>query len=113
MAKRRKQPPLSDQALEIVAARFKALADPTRLRLLRALENGEKNVSQLVAATGGLQANVSKQLAALANAGMVGRRKAGLKVFYFIADETIFKLCALMCSRLQKEFDLKSSHFSG
>ncbi len=96
----------------MVAARFKVLADPTRLRLLHALESGEKNVTQLVTATGGLQANISKHLALLANAGMVGRRKEGLNVFYSIADETIFRLCALMCSQLQKEFDQKAAHFS-
>ena len=96
----------------MVAARFKVLADPTRLRLLHALESGEKNVTQLVTATGGLQANISKHLALLANAGMVGRRKEGLNVFYFIADETILRLCALMCSKLQKEFDQKAAHFS-
>ena len=98
--------------MEMVAARFKVLADPTRLRLLHALESGEKNVTQLVTATGGLQANISKHLALLANAGMVGRRKEGLNVFYFIADETILRLCALMCSKLQKEFDQKAAHFS-
>lgn len=103
---------LTDQALDLVAARFKVLADPMRLRLLHALETGEKNVTQLVVATGGLQANVSKHLALLANAGMVARRKEGLNVFYFIADPTIFKLCALMCSRLQQEFDQKAAHFS-
>ncbi len=96
----------------MVAARFKVLADPTRLRLLHALESGEKNVTQLVTATGGLQANISKHLALLANAGMVGRRKEGLNVFYFIADETILRLCALMCSKLQKEFGQKAAHFS-
>lgn len=112
IVKRQPKPPLSTPALEIVAARFKVLADPTRLRLLQALEGGEKNVTQLVAETGGLQPSVSKHLATLASAGMLGRRKTGLEVFYFIADETILKLCDLMCARLHKEFEQKAGHFS-
>ncbi len=106
------RPALSAQALDIVASRFKILANPMRLRLLQALESGEKNVTQLIETTGGQQANVSKHLAALAEAGMVARRKSGLNVFYFIADRSISDLCALMCSRLQKEFDQKAAHFS-
>lgn len=43
---------------------------------------------------------------------MVSRRKEGLKTFYEISDpQKIFKLCDLMCSKLQKEFTEKSRHF--
>ena len=103
---------LPDPALEIVAARFKVLSDPLRLRLLQILEAGEKNVTQLVESTGYLQPSISKHLAILTNAGMVGRRKEGSSVFYYIADKMIFELCALMCSKLQKEFDQKAEHFA-
>ena len=49
---------LNDQAIEIVARRFAVLAEPMRLRLLKALCDGEKNVGELVRATNGTQANV-------------------------------------------------------
>lgn len=100
-------------ALEMVAARFRMLAEPMRLRLLNELRGGERTVSELVEATGAGQANVSKHLGLLAGAGMVGRRKQGLNVNYFVADEFLFELCDLVCGRLQKELAEKAAHFDG
>jgi ArsR family transcriptional regulator len=100
-------------ALELVAARFRMLAEPMRLRLLNELRDGEKTVTALIEATGAGQANVSKHLNLLADAGMVGRRKEGLNVYYFIADESLFKLCDLVCGHLQKELAEKARYFSG
>jgi ArsR family transcriptional regulator len=100
-------------ALELVAARFRMLAEPMRLRLLNELRDREMTVTGLVEATGAGQANVSKHLSLLADAGMVGRRKEGLNVFYFIADASLFELCDLVCGRLQKELAEKAKHFSG
>ena len=105
--------PLPLGALELVAARFRMLAEPMRLRLLNELRDGEKTVTTLVEATGAGQANVSKHLSLLADAGMVGRRKEGLNVYYFIADESLFELCDLVCGRLQKELAEKARHFRG
>lgn len=100
-------------ALELVAARFKMLAEPMRLRLLNELRGGEKTVTELVEAIGAGQANVSKHLGLLADAGMVARRKEGLNVNYFITDESLFELCDLVCGRLQKELAEKAAHFGG
>lgn len=102
---------LSSAALELIAARFRILSEPMRLALLNQLRAGEQTVSELVEQTGAGQANVSKHLALLANAGMVGRRKEGLNVYYFIADETLFELCDLVCARLQRELAEKAAHF--
>ena len=82
-----------------------------RLRLLIALESGEKNVTELVELSGATQGNVSKHLGILADAGILGRRKEGLRTFYFIDDPQIIELCDLMCSKLEKEFAKKSAHF--
>jgi DNA-binding transcriptional ArsR family regulator len=98
-----KAPPLSDEALALVARRFAVLAEPMRLRLLRALFAGEKNVHTLVGATGSTQANVSRHLQTLADAHLLKRRKEGLQVFYAIADPTIFELCELVCGSLERE----------
>ncbi len=105
--------PLPPGALELVAARFKMLAEPMRLRLLHEMRGGEKTVTELVAAIGAGQANVSKHLGLLADAGMVSRRKEGLNVNYFIADESLFELCDLVCGGLQKELAEKAAHFGG
>ena len=74
--------PIPDEFLDLMAEKFRMLADSTRLAILRALMEGEKNVTQVVEETGRNQANVSKHLKMLAEAGLVGRRKEGLQVFY-------------------------------
>ncbi len=104
--------PLPPAALEIIAARFKALAEPARLRLLNALMSGEKSVSELVEETAINQASVSKHLGQLADANMVGRRREGANVIYFISDDTIFELCRLMCAKLQREAEAAAARFS-
>src|SRR5579875_3787589 len=61
--------PLSEAALEIVAARFRALGDPTRLKLVQFLFEGEKSVQELCSRTGMSQANISKHLSILGGKG--------------------------------------------
>ena len=94
---------LSDRALELVAHRFKLLGEPTRLRLLRQLMQGEQSVNELVSASGSTQANVSKHLNMLAEGGLLARRKVGLSTLYSIADPTLFTLCDLVCRSLQTQ----------
>lgn len=110
MARRKTFSPLGPRALALVAARFKLLGEPARLALLNALMQHEMSVSELVQATGMGQANVSKQLALLAEAGYVSRRKQGLFTVYSIADETVYQLCELMCGSIEKKLgsDLKA-----
>jgi DNA-binding transcriptional ArsR family regulator len=94
---------MSPELLTLVAERFKALSDPARLRLLNALRPGELTVGELVDATDLSQANVSKHLAQLHTLGFVRRRKDGLFVYYSLADKEIFRLCDLMCGRIESE----------
>jgi DNA-binding transcriptional ArsR family regulator len=108
MAKHR---PLSEDALQLVAQRFAVLAEPMRLRLIQALFDGERNVTELVAATGGTQANVSRHLQTLTTAHVLARRKEGLQVYYRIADPTIPKLCELVCGSLEKTLTRQVAQF--
>jgi ArsR family transcriptional regulator len=94
---------MTDAALGLVARRFAALAEPMRLRLLHALFDGEKSVGQLVDLSGGTQANVSRHLQTLMDAGVLTRRKVGLQVFYGIGDKSIFTLCELVCGSLEQK----------
>ncbi len=91
---------LDDIALQHVAKYFKALAEPMRLKVLNALQDGEKNVSQLTAISGGTQANVSKHLSLLDQYGLVKRESRGNCVFYSIADPSVFELCELVCGQI-------------
>lgn len=94
---------MTPELFDVVAERFKAFAEPTRLRILYELRRRERTVSELVAATGIGQANLSKHLGQLHSAGLVERRKDGLYVYYALADRDVLKLCDVMCGRLAKE----------
>jgi len=83
---------LNGNAIKLMAERFRALGEVSRLKLIFAVGNGEKNVLQLVAATGLSQANVSKHLKILTDSGIFARRKHGIYVFYFTTDSSVFKL---------------------
>lgn len=112
MARMPKKSPLTDEALELVARRFAVLAEPMRLRLIQALFEGEKNVTELVDLTGGTQANVSRHLQTLITAHILTRRKDGLQVFYKISDPTIPKLCELVCGSLEKSLSRQIGHLA-
>lgn len=95
---------IPDHFLHIMAEKFQLLADPTRLAIIRALLNKERNVGEIVRETGQGQANVSKHLRLLAQSGMLSRRREGLKIYYAVRDPIVSKLCALVCSTLAREF---------
>lgn len=97
---------LTPELLERVAERFKALAEPSRLQLLQFMKAGELTVGDLVERSGLTQANVSKHLQLLLALGFVRRRKEGLFTHYRLADDDVFRLCDLMCGRLNR--DLKA-----
>jgi ArsR family transcriptional regulator len=103
---------LTDDALELIARRFAVLAEPMRLRLIHALFEGERNVTHLVEHTGGTQANISRHLQTLTNAGVLTRRKEGLLVFYMIADPSIYQLCDLVCGSLEKQLSRQADSLS-
>jgi DNA-binding transcriptional ArsR family regulator len=94
---------LTPKLMEVVAERFKALGEPTRLLILNALRGGELTVSELMEETGLGQANLSRHLRTLHALNFVERRKEGLWVYYSLADERVFQLCDIMCGRLEEE----------
>lgn len=94
---------IPDEFLGLMAEKFRMLADPTRLAILRVLMEGERNVTQVVEETGRNQANVSKHLKMLAETGLVARRKDGLQVFYALDDPLVGRLCKLVCETIVEE----------
>lgn len=93
------------EALELVAARFRAMGEPLRLRILQQLEDGERSVSALAESVASTQPNVSKHLKVLQDAGLVKRRQQGTSVYYSIADAMVFELCDMICSRLRDRLE--------
>lgn len=88
------------QVLSPVADYFKVLSEVSRLQVLCCLKADAKNVTEIIQATGLGQANVSKHLKVLVQAGMITRHPEGINVYYQISDPIIFELCELVCDRL-------------
>ena len=91
--------------LKLIASKLKLLAQENRLRLLNELRSGEKTVTELIAATGGTQANISKHLGVMRGSNIVKCRREGLNVFYSISDKSVYKLCDLMCNEFRREME--------
>jgi len=104
---------LTCEQLDLVAERFRALAEPARLRIMNALRTGERTVGELVRDTGFGTANVSKHLQILRNAGFVTRRKDGLCVYYALAGDDVFRLCDIMCGRIEAEGEARLKTLAG
>ncbi|MGZ4359279.1 MAG: ArsR/SmtB family transcription factor [Gaiellaceae bacterium] len=97
--------PFSDRLSELIAARFRVLSDPMRIRLVDRLREGEASVGELVEATGGSQQNVSKHLGILLGAGILGRRQQGNLAYYRIVDESVFELCERVCGSIERRLE--------
>lgn len=95
--------PVSDDLLVRIADRLKALADPTRLKILHLLEGGEICVGEIATEVGGTQANVSKHLAVLRGAGLVKARRTGMNVCYSLAEPAVFEICRLTLKCLERQ----------
>ncbi len=99
---KREKREMSEEGLQLVAARFRILSDPMRLRILQYLESGEQSVSAIAAAVDSTQPNVSKHLKILQEGAFLTRRQDGNTVYYAIGDATIFALCDLVCQNLEE-----------
>ena len=92
------------ELLEHVAERFRVLGDATRLSIVRLLlDEGELSVGEVVERVDTSQANVSKHLRVLHDAGIVARRPDGTSAYYSVADPSLMPVCAIVCGRLRDQ----------
>jgi len=89
--------------LERLADLFRTFSEPTRLALLQELKAGPRAVGDLVDALHATQANVSKQLKHLHQAGLISRSRDGTSVIYAIAEPMVFEMCKLACEKLNRD----------
>jgi DNA-binding transcriptional ArsR family regulator len=97
--------PLPDDLVELIADRFRMLGEPTRIKLLDRLREGEATVLELTELIGTTQQNVSKHLGILHRGGIVARRKQGNFAYYRVADEGVFALCEMVCGSLHEQVE--------
>lgn len=90
---------LNDRVYEIAAELFSLLAAPMRLRIVWALMEGEKNVTELIECLALSQPNMSQHLATLYRGGVLARRRTGSQVFYRVDHEQVRGLCRALLTR--------------
>lgn len=86
---------LSEDDLNELAARFKAISEPSRLKILLALSCGELCVEHLTQAVGGQQSAVSHQLKTLKDHRIIKCRRQGKQVIYSIADAHVLTMISV------------------
>lgn len=94
-----------------VAEYFKVLSEISRLQIISCLKSGAMNVSEIGAATGLGQANLSKHLKLLTQAGILSRKPQGVTVYYEVQDPLTFELCELVCDRIYQRMQTQVEQF--
>ena len=93
----------SDEVFELAAEVFRIMSAPMRLKIISALCNGEKNVGELLAEIPTTQPNMSQHLNTLYKAGVLGRRRDGVQIYYRIINERVVTLCRAVCTQIAIE----------
>ncbi|MCA6216594.1 helix-turn-helix transcriptional regulator [Ideonella sp. B7] len=94
-----------DRVFESAAELFGLLSTPVRLKIISAVCNGERNVSELLGEINTTQPNMSQHLSTLYRAGVLGRRREGTQVFYRLQSERVAQLCRAVCTQIAIELD--------
>jgi len=87
----------TDETFETAADLFRVMSAPMRLRIINCLRDGEKNVSYLLTQVNTTQPNMSQHLNTLYQAGILGKRREGVQIFYRVIDQRIVSICEAVC----------------
>lgn len=90
---------INGDLLGLIAEYFKVLSEPLRIKILNSLKDGEKTVNEIVEAVDSSQPNVSRHLKILIKAGFIRRRQKKNMALCSIADERIWQICDIACTR--------------
>jgi ArsR family transcriptional regulator len=94
---------MEERILELKAEVLKALAQPTRLKILELLRNGEKCICEIVPAINGEQSNISRHISLMQKSHLVTTRKDGVKVMVKVRDPKIFEILDSVSLLLKKQ----------
>ncbi len=83
---------MEEMAIQLKAEVLKALAQPTRLKILEMLRNGERCICEIVPAINGEQSNISRHISTMQKSHLITTRKDGVKVMVKVRDPRIFEI---------------------
>jgi DNA-binding transcriptional ArsR family regulator len=92
-----------DRVFETAAQLFSVLATPMRLKIISAVCEKEKNVSELLALIDTTQSNMSQHLATLHRKGVLSRRREGAQIYYVVQNRQVADLCRVVCTQVAIE----------
>jgi DNA-binding transcriptional ArsR family regulator len=98
-----------DQVFELAAEVFRLMSAPMRLKIISHLCDGERNVSYLLGKIETTQPNMSQHLTTLYQAGVLGKRREGVQIFYRIIDDRVATLCRAVCTQIAADTYLAPS----
>jgi ArsR family transcriptional regulator len=94
---------MEEKVLELKAEILKALAQPTRLKILELLRNGERCICEIVPAINGEQSNISRHISLMQKSNLVTTRKDGVKVMVKVCDPRVFEILDNIALLLKKQ----------
>jgi len=94
-----------DQVFDAVAELFAVLSTPIRLKIISAVCQREKNVSELLAEIDTTQPNMSQHLSTLYRSGVLAKRREGTQIYYRLQSERVATLCRAVCTQVAIELD--------
>ena len=104
---------MEERVFELKAEILKALAQPTRLKILELLRHGERCICEIVPAINGEQSNISRHISLMQKSHLVTTRKDGVKVMVTVRDPEIFKILdrvsAILRHQMNEQRELASS----
>jgi DNA-binding transcriptional ArsR family regulator len=98
----------SDEVFELAAEVFRVMSAPMRLKIISVLCDGERNVTELLERIPTTQPNMSQHLNTLHRAGVIGRRRDGVQVYYRLINDRVVTLCRAVCTQIAIEADLQA-----
>ena len=98
-----------DEVFELAAEVFRVMSAPMRLKIISSLCRAEKNVTELLSEIDTTQPNMSQHLTTLYQAGVLGKRREGVQIYYRIIDTRIAGLCQAVCSQIETDADCRTA----
>ncbi|HSR12964.1 MAG TPA: metalloregulator ArsR/SmtB family transcription factor [Thermodesulfobacteriota bacterium] len=94
---------MEEKTFALKAELLKAMAQPTRLKILECLREGERCICEIIPAVNGEQSNISRHISFMQKGHLVTTRKDGVKVMVKVTDRKIFDILDQVCAILRKQ----------